>query len=122
VSLFETIIQVWWLICAMSYKRVFGAKTRKVTRENPPNGDFDGFSHGDLSPRQAKIRQTVAENATHGMSRTFVWRGKRSPCKNTKKSPFDGFSRGTFSPFRPENSIIRNGTNQPPYLGDGLYK
>jgi len=24
--------KVWWLICAISYKRVFGAKTRKVAR------------------------------------------------------------------------------------------
>jgi len=53
----------------MSYQRVFGAKTRKVAMQNPPNGDFGGFLHGTLSPRQAKIRQTVAENATHGMSR-----------------------------------------------------
>jgi len=67
------------------------AKTRQI-------GDFDGFSPGDLSSRQAKIRQTVAENATHGMSRTFVWRGEKSPCENTKTSPFGGFSRGAFSP------------------------
>ena len=76
------------------------AKTRKVARENPPKGDFVGFSHGDLSPRQAKIRQTVAENATHGMSRTFVWRDERSPCLNTKKSSFGGFSRGDLSPHQ----------------------
>jgi len=92
-----------------------GQKRERSPRENPPKGDFVGFSHGDLSPLQAKIRQTVLENATHGMSRTFVWRGKRSPCKNTKESPFGGFSRGAFSPFRPENTIILHGTNQPPY-------
>ena len=49
-----------------------GRKRERSPRENPPKGDFVGFSHGDLSPHQAKIRQTVAENATHGMSRTFV--------------------------------------------------
>jgi len=95
-----------------------GQKRERSPRENPPNGDFGGFSHGDLSPRQVKIRQTVAENATHGMSRSLVWRGERLPCENTKKSPFGGFSRGAFSPFRPENTIIRNCTNQPPYLTD----
>jgi len=62
-----------------------GRKREKSPRENPLNSDFGGISHGDLSPRQAKIRQTVAENATRGMSRTFVWRGERSPCENTKK-------------------------------------
>jgi len=82
----------------MSYKRVSGAKTRKVATHNSPNGDLGGFYHGDLSPRQAKIRQTEAENATHGMSRTFVWRVEKSPCENTKKSPFGGFSRGDLSP------------------------
>jgi len=62
-----------------------GRKGERSPRENPPKGDFVGFSHGNLSPRQAKIRQTVAENATHEMSRTFLWRGGRSPCENTKK-------------------------------------
>ena len=63
-----------------------------------------GFLHGDLSPRQSKIRQTVAENATHGMSRTFVLRGERSPCESTKRSPFGGFSRGAFSPRKHDNT------------------
>ena len=93
---------------------VFSVRKRERSpRENPLKGDFVGFSHGDFSPRQAKIRQTVAENATQ-MWRTFVWRGERSPCENTKKSSFGGFSRGALSPFRPENTIIRHGTNQPP--------
>ena len=100
----------WCMPCRIN---VFsGRKRERSPRENPPKGDFVGFSHGDLSPRQAMIRQTVAENATHGMSRTFVWWGERLPCENTTKSPFGGFSRGAFSPFRPENTIIRHGTNQ----------
>jgi len=73
------------------------------------------FSRGDHSPRQAKTRQTIGENATRGMSRTFLWRGERSSCENTKKSPFGGFLHGAFSRFRPENTIIRHDTNQPPY-------
>ena len=28
-----------------------GRKRERSPRENPPNGDFAGFSHGDLSPR-----------------------------------------------------------------------
>jgi len=98
LSRVRTFIQVWWLICAMSYKHVFGAKTRKVATRKPAEWWFWQFSHGDLSPRQAKIRPMVAENTKHGMSRTFVWWGEKSPCENTKKSPFGGFSRGALSP------------------------
>jgi len=83
-----------------------GQKRKRSPRENPPKGDFVGFSHGDLSPRQAKIRQTVAENATHGMSRTYMWRGERSPCENTNKSSFGGFLLGDLSHFRPSLSIV----------------
>jgi len=92
-----------------------GRNRERAPRENPHKGDFVGFSHGDLSPRTAKIRQTVTKNATHGMSRTFVFRGDRAPCENTKKSPFGAFSRDAFSSFRPENTIIRHDTNQTPY-------
>ena len=98
---------VWWLIYAISYKRVFGAKTRNVATRKLAKSDFVGFSHGELSPRQAKIRQTVAENSTHGMSRTFVWRGERSPCENTIKSSFGGFARGDLSRFRLCLSYLR---------------
>jgi len=31
----ESVLLLWWLICAMSYKRVFGAKTRKVATRKP---------------------------------------------------------------------------------------
>ena len=81
----------WFVPCRIS---VFSGRKRESSPcENPPNGDFGGFSHGDLSPRQA-------ENATHEMSRTLLWQGERSPCKNTKKSPFGGFLRGDLSSFR----------------------
>ena len=42
--------------------------------------------------------------------------GAKGRHAKTRKSPFGGFSRGVFSPFRPENTIKRNGTNQPPYV------
>ena len=32
-----------------------GRKGQKAPRENPPNGDFFVFSHGDLSPRHTKV-------------------------------------------------------------------
>jgi len=89
--------------------RVYAWRGERSQRENPQNGDLGGFSRGDLSPRQAKIRHTGGEKTTHENSRTFVWRVERSPCENTKNSPFG------VAPFRPENTIIRNGTTQPPY-------
>jgi len=64
---------------------VFLGQTRERSpRENPPIGDFGGFSRGDLSPRQAKIRQTGGGKAVHEKCRTFVWQGERPPCENTK--------------------------------------
>ena len=94
---------------------IFAWRGERSPRENPPKSPFGVFSRGDLSPRQAKTPQSVGENATRRMSRTFVWRGERSPCENTKKSPFGGVLRGAFSRFRPKNTLIRHGTNQPPY-------
>ena len=94
--------------------RIFAWRGERSPRKNTTHGDFDGFSRGDLSPRQIKIRQTGGEKATHKKCRTFVCRGESSPCENAKKSPFGGFSCGAFSPFRPGNTIIRHGTNQPP--------
>ena len=83
-----------------------GRKHERSPRVNPPKGDFVGFSHGNLSPRQAKIRQTVAKNATHGMSRTSVWWSERSPCENTKIHHFAGFHVATFYVFAPVCQIF----------------
>jgi len=41
--------------------RIFAWRGERSPRENPPNCDVCGFSLGDLSPRQAKIRQTGAK-------------------------------------------------------------
>ena len=87
-----------------------GRKRERSPRENPPKGDFVGFSPGDLSSRQAKIRQTVAENATHGMSRTFG--GAKSRHAKPRKSHYLAGFR--VAPFRPQYTIIRHGTNQSP--------
>jgi len=106
----------WFVPCRIS---VFsGRKREKAPRENPPNGDFFVFSHGDFSPRHTKVRDIpcVAFSAT--VCRIFAWRSNRSPGENPPKSPFGGFSRGDLSRFRPKKCTllkIRHGTNQPPY-------
>jgi len=51
--------QIWWLIYAMWYKRVFGAKTRKVATQKP---------------------------AKRWFCRVFAWRPFASPGKDTTKS------------------------------------
>jgi len=80
--------------------RIFARRGERSPRKSPLNGDFGRFSHGDLSRRQAMIRQTVAENATHGMWRTFVWRGK------TRKSHhLAGFRVAPFRVFAPKTRL-----------------
>ena len=98
----------------MSYYRVKGEKS---PRENPPNGDFFVFSHGDLSPRHTKVRDIPCLAFSATVCRIFAWRGERSPCENPTQWPFGGFSRGDLSRFRPKNTFIRHGINQPPYIG-----
>jgi len=85
--------------------RVFAAKTRKGALENPPNGDFFVFSHGDLSPRHTKVRDTpcVAFSAT--VCRIFAWRGERSPCENPPKHNLAGFRMATFRVFAPKTRL-----------------
>jgi len=42
----------WFVPCRIN---VFsGRKREKSPRENPPNGDFGGFSHGNLSQKYDK--------------------------------------------------------------------
>ena len=41
--------------------RIFAWRVERSPRENPPKSPFGVFSRGDLSPRQAKIRQTGAK-------------------------------------------------------------
>jgi len=89
---------VWWLICAISYYRVFGAERRKAPRENTPNGNFFGFSHGDLSPRHTKVRRFSCVAFLPPVCRIFARRGERSPRENRPKSPFSGYLRGNLSP------------------------
>jgi len=82
-----------------------GRKGQKAPDENPPNGDFFVFLHGDLSPRHTKVPDIpcVAFSAT--VCRIFDWPGERSPCENPPKSPFGGFSRVDLSRFRPKTRL-----------------
>jgi len=89
-------------------------KREKAPRENPPNGAFFVFLHGDLSPRHTKVRDILCVAFSAIVCRIFACRGERSPCENPPKSPFGWFSHGDLSRFRPENTLIRHGTNQPP--------
>jgi len=91
-----------------------GRTRERSPRENPPNDGFFVFLHSDLSPRHTKVRDILCVAFSASVCRIFAWRGERSPCENTTKSPFDGFSRGDLSRFRPENTFIRHGINQPP--------
>jgi len=81
----------------------------KAPCENPPNGDLFVLSHGDLSPRNTKVRDIpcVAFSAT--VCRIFDWRGERSPCK--KPTTITICVSICLSRFRPENTFIRHGTN-----------
>jgi len=74
-----------------------GRKRERSLRENPPNGDFFVFSHGDLSPRHTKVRDIPCAAFSATVCRIFAWRGERSPCENPTKSPFGGFSPGDLS-------------------------
>ena len=88
---------LWWLICAMSYYRVFRAKRRKGATRKPAKWWLFVFSHGDLSPRHTNVRHLSCVAFSPPVCRIFAWRGERSPCENTKKSPFGVFSRGDLS-------------------------
>ena len=86
-------------------------KGEKAPRRNPPNGDFFVFSHGDLSPRHTKVRDIPCVAFSPTVFRIFAWRCVR---RKPAKIPLGGFSPGDLSRVRPENTLIRHGTKQPP--------
>jgi len=51
-------------------------KREKAPRENPPNGDFFVFSHGNLSPCHAKERHFSCVAFSPPVFRIFAWRGQ----------------------------------------------
>ena len=98
---------VWWLICAMSYKRVFGAKTRQMLT-------FSGFRKATFRPATRKYATFHALRFRLLFVVSLPGEANGRMCENPTKSPFGGFSRGDLSRFRPENTFIRHGINQPP--------
>ena len=86
--------------CRIFLKSVFSGRKREMRHAKTAGND---------------TTNSIGLNATLVKWRTFVWRGEKSPCENTKNSPFEGFSRGAFLRFRPEFTLIRHGTHRPPY-------
>jgi len=81
-------------------------KRERSPRENPPNGDFFVFSHGDLSPRNTNVRDIpcVAFSATV-CRRIFAWRGERSPCETRQNHLLASFRVATFRVFAPKTRL-----------------
>ena len=100
--------QVWWLIGAMSYKWVFGAKTRKGATRKPAKWWLFRVFAWDFSPRHTKVRHFPCVAFSPTVRRTFAWRGERSPRKNPPKSQFAGFRVAT---FRLLNSLVHCAQN-----------
>jgi len=92
-----------------------GRKRERSPCEKPPNGDFGEFSHGDLSPRLAKIRQTVAENATWNVA-YFRVAGRKVAMRKHEKLLIGGFSRGACPRFRLAGRQVA--TRKPATNGD----
>jgi len=88
-----------------------GRKRERSPRENRQMVTFV-FSHGDLSPRQAKIRQTRGEGRRMKSVVLSCGGAKGRHAKTRTNHHLAGFC---VAPFRPENTIIRHGKNQPPY-------
>ena len=89
-----------------------GRKRKRSPRENPPNCDFGEFSLGDLSPRQAKIDKQY-QKTQRVEYRVLSSGGAKSRHAKTRTSHhLAGFR---VAHFRSENTLIRHGTNQPPY-------
>ena len=76
-----------------------GRKRERAPRENPPNGDFFVFSHGDFSPRHTKVRDIPRVAFSRTVCRVFAWRGERSPRDNTPRLKCRDFVF-SFSHFR----------------------
>jgi len=132
---YQKSLPLWWLIYAMSYKRVFRAKTRKVATRKPACSPLFVVSlPGGAKRRHAKRRQMVIlagfrvatfrptrqrydkQEAKRRRMKSVVLAcggAKGRHAKTRKSHNLVGFR---VAPFRRENTIIRNGTNQPPYF------
>jgi len=99
----EDVWYLWWLICAMSYKHVFGAKTRKVaTPKLAKWWLFRVFAWRPFAPPHKSMRHSM--RCVFGYCLSYLCLAGRNVAKrkNAPKSPFGGFLHGGLSRFRPE--------------------
>jgi len=99
------------MVAALCHVVLTCFRGEKTPRENPPNGDFFVFFHGDLSPRHTNVRHFLCVAFSPPVCHIFAWRGQRSPRENPPKSPFSGFSRGDLSP---RQAKTRKGATRKP--------
>jgi len=109
---------LWWLIFAMSYQRVFGAKTRKGATWKPAKWWlFRVFAW--------RLFALPHESTWHSMRCIFGYclsylclAGRKVAMQKPAKITIWRVLHGNLSRFRPENPLIWHGTNQPPYKSD----
>ena len=107
-------IYLWWRICAISYYRVFGAKRRTgATRKPAKWWLFRVFAWRPFAPPHEGTRHSM--RCVFGYCFSYLClAGRKVAMQKPAKSPFGGLSRGDLLRFRPENTLIRHGTNQQP--------
>jgi len=81
---------LWWLILAMSYYFVFGAKRRTGATRRPAKWWLRVFAWRPFAPPHESTTLFIVAFSPP-VRRIFAWRGERSPCENQLKSPFGGF-------------------------------
>ena len=92
---------LWWLICAMSYKRVFGVKTRKVATRKPAKRWFwRVFAWRPFASPGKDMTNSSRKRNTWNVP-YFRVAGRNVAMRKHKKSQFGGFTHGDFSRFRP---------------------
>jgi len=127
-----------------TFCRIFAWLGERSPCENPPKSPFSGFSRGDLSSgenakRRHAITRKMVKNQYLAGFRLATFRpatrkyatfhalrfrllfvvslpggAKGRHAKTRQNHHNGGFSHSDLSRFRPENTLIRHGTNQPP--------
>jgi len=107
------LLNIWWLICAMSYYRVFGAKRRHA--KTLQKVTFSSFRMATFRPA---IRKYDTFHASPFRLLFFVslpGGAKGRHAKTRQNHLLACFRVATFRVFAPENTFIRHNINQPPY-------
>ena len=107
--------ELWWLICAMSYYRVFGAKRRKgATRKPAKLWLFSVFAWRPFAPPHESTRHSMRCVFGYCLSYLCLARRKVAMQKTRQNNLLAGCRLATFSRLRPENTFIRHDIKQPP--------